>query len=90
MYLQKKEAECMFGLVLYSLGRLYLAVERHAKATGEWQWLVLFVHFTNYFHESISVVFACQLLVYSCGREGLCARLWETGRDFVQETVKSN
>ncbi|RVW90759.1 Protein DGS1, mitochondrial [Vitis vinifera] len=26
----------MFGMVLYSLDRLYRAVERHAKATGEW------------------------------------------------------
>lgn len=26
----------MFGLVLYSLDRLYRAVERHANATGEW------------------------------------------------------
>ncbi|XP_057501178.1 protein DGS1, mitochondrial-like [Actinidia eriantha] len=32
----EKDAECMFGLVLYSLDRLYHAVERHAKATGEW------------------------------------------------------
>ncbi|KAF6151859.1 hypothetical protein GIB67_010433 [Kingdonia uniflora] len=30
------DAQCMFGLVLYSLDRLYRAVERHAKATGEW------------------------------------------------------
>ncbi|XP_057955814.1 protein DGS1, mitochondrial [Malania oleifera] len=32
----EKDAQCMFGLVLYSLDRLYSAVERHAKATGEW------------------------------------------------------
>ncbi|KAL7198467.1 hypothetical protein ACSBR2_020873 [Camellia fascicularis] len=32
----EKDAECMFGLVLYSLDRLYHAVEWHAKATGEW------------------------------------------------------
>lgn len=32
----EKDAQCMFGLVLYSLDRLYHAVERHAKATGEW------------------------------------------------------
>lgn len=38
--LQEKESQCMFGLVLYSLDRLFHAVERHAKATGEWQWLV--------------------------------------------------
>ncbi|KAK4607501.1 hypothetical protein RGQ29_001374 [Quercus rubra] len=36
---QEKDAQCMFGLVLYSLDRLYHAVERHAKATGEWQCL---------------------------------------------------
>ncbi|KAE8037586.1 hypothetical protein FH972_010164 [Carpinus fangiana] len=36
---QEKEAQCMFGLILYSLDRLYHAVERHAKATGEWQCL---------------------------------------------------
>ncbi|KAK4772569.1 hypothetical protein SAY86_014344 [Trapa natans] len=33
------DAECMYGLMLYSLDRLYCAVEGHAKATGEWQWL---------------------------------------------------
>uniref|UniRef100_A0A5B7BSF1 Nuclear control of ATPase protein 2 n=1 Tax=Davidia involucrata TaxID=16924 RepID=A0A5B7BSF1_DAVIN len=32
----EKDAQCMFGLVLYSLDRLYRAVERHARATGEW------------------------------------------------------
>lgn len=35
----EREAQCMFGLVLYSLDLLYRAVERHAKATGEWQCL---------------------------------------------------
>ncbi|KDP34558.1 hypothetical protein JCGZ_11108 [Jatropha curcas] len=35
----EKESHCMFGLVLYSLDRLFHAVERHAKATGEWQCL---------------------------------------------------
>lgn len=30
----------MFGLMLSSLDRLFHAVERHAKATGEWRWLV--------------------------------------------------
>jgi nuclear-control-of-ATPase protein 2 len=35
----EKDAQCMFGLVLYSLDRLYRAVEWHAKATGEWQCL---------------------------------------------------
>ncbi|KAM5571694.1 protein DGS1, mitochondrial [Rosa sericea] len=34
-----KEALDMFGLLLYSLDRLYHAVKGHAKATGEWQWL---------------------------------------------------
>lgn len=36
--LQEKDAQFMFGMVLYSLDRLYRAVERHAKATGEWLW----------------------------------------------------
>ncbi|KAG2670947.1 hypothetical protein I3760_14G110300 [Carya illinoinensis] len=36
---REKDAQCMFGLVLYSLHRLYHAVEGHAKATGEWQCL---------------------------------------------------
>lgn len=40
MLLQENDAQCMCGLLLYSLDRLYRAVERHAKATGEWQWLV--------------------------------------------------
>ncbi|KAJ9542921.1 hypothetical protein OSB04_029427 [Centaurea solstitialis] len=31
-----KDAQCMYGLVLYALDRLYRAVERHAKETGEW------------------------------------------------------
>lgn len=31
----------MFGMVLYSLDRLYNSVKRHAEASGEWQWLVL-------------------------------------------------
>ncbi|OWM73562.1 protein DGS1, mitochondrial isoform X2 [Punica granatum] len=35
------DAECTYGLMLYSLDRLYCAVERHAKATGEWEWLRL-------------------------------------------------
>nr|XP_048333702.1 protein DGS1, mitochondrial-like isoform X2 [Ziziphus jujuba var. spinosa] len=35
----ESDAQCMFGLLLYSLDRLYLAVERHAKASGEWQCL---------------------------------------------------
>lgn len=34
-----KDAECRFGLLLYSLGRLYHASENHAKATGEWLYL---------------------------------------------------
>ncbi|OVA14820.1 Nuclear control of ATP synthase 2 [Macleaya cordata] len=33
---QGEDAQCMFGLVLYSLDRLYKAVERHAKETSEW------------------------------------------------------
>ncbi|XP_031272508.1 protein DGS1, mitochondrial [Pistacia vera] len=32
----EKDAQCMLGLVLYSLDRLFHAVEGHAKATGEW------------------------------------------------------
>ncbi|KAI7731821.1 hypothetical protein M8C21_026145 [Ambrosia artemisiifolia] len=35
----EKDAQCMYGLVLYTLDRLYRAVEWHAKATGEWQCL---------------------------------------------------
>ncbi|KAJ0083607.1 hypothetical protein Patl1_30110 [Pistacia atlantica] len=35
----EKDAQCMLGLVLYSLDRLFHAVEGHAKATGEWQCL---------------------------------------------------
>ncbi|XP_078152005.1 dgd1 suppressor 1 isoform X1 [Carex rostrata] len=31
-----EEARCRFGLMLYSLDRLYKAVEWHAKETGEW------------------------------------------------------
>ncbi|XP_010906408.1 protein DGS1, mitochondrial [Elaeis guineensis] len=30
------DARCIFGLLLYSLDRLYKAVEGHAKETGEW------------------------------------------------------
>ncbi|KAJ6984290.1 protein DGS1 [Populus alba x Populus x berolinensis] len=37
----EKESQCMFGLVLHCLDRLFHAVEGHAKATGEWQWYVL-------------------------------------------------
>ncbi|MCL7038791.1 hypothetical protein MKW94_002167 [Papaver nudicaule] len=33
---QGEDAQCMLGLVLYSLDRLYKSVERHAKETGEW------------------------------------------------------
>ncbi|GAB2239383.1 hypothetical protein Droror1_Dr00025296 [Drosera rotundifolia] len=33
---QEQDAQCMFGLMLYCLDRLYHAVERHAQATGEW------------------------------------------------------
>ena len=38
--LQENDAQCMFGMLIYCLDRLYHAVRRHAKATGEWQWLV--------------------------------------------------
>ncbi|KAJ8635524.1 hypothetical protein MRB53_009791 [Persea americana] len=31
-----EDAQCSFGLVLYSLDRLYKTVKRHAKETGEW------------------------------------------------------
>ncbi|KAI4383705.1 hypothetical protein MLD38_009511 [Melastoma candidum] len=33
------DARCMYGLMLYILDRLYHAVEKRAKATGEWQLL---------------------------------------------------
>ncbi|CAI9106063.1 OLC1v1005121C1 [Oldenlandia corymbosa var. corymbosa] len=32
----EKDADSMFGLLLYGLDRLCCAVEKHAKATGEW------------------------------------------------------
>ncbi|XP_073066274.1 protein DGS1, mitochondrial-like [Primulina eburnea] len=32
----EKDAQCMYGLALYFLDSLHCAVERHAKATGEW------------------------------------------------------
>ncbi|KAG9450593.1 hypothetical protein H6P81_010558 [Aristolochia fimbriata] len=32
-----EDGQCMFGLLLYSLDRLYKTVERHAKETGEWR-----------------------------------------------------
>ncbi|XP_049935722.1 protein DGS1, mitochondrial isoform X2 [Nymphaea colorata] len=31
-----KDSQWMYGLVIYTLDRLYRAVERHARATGEW------------------------------------------------------
>ncbi|XP_071706726.1 protein DGS1, mitochondrial-like [Rutidosis leptorrhynchoides] len=34
---QEKDAQCMHGLILYTLDRLYRASERPAKATGEWR-----------------------------------------------------
>lgn len=36
---QAQDAQYSFGLVLYTLDRLYRAVERHAKMTGEWSCL---------------------------------------------------
>ncbi|KAL9234830.1 hypothetical protein vseg_009655 [Gypsophila vaccaria] len=36
---QIEDAQCCFGLVLYTLDRLYRAVEKHAKITGEWSCL---------------------------------------------------
>ncbi|PON74100.1 Nuclear control of ATP synthase [Parasponia andersonii] len=33
----ENDAQCTLGLLLYSVDRLYRAVERHAKASGEWQ-----------------------------------------------------
>ncbi|KAK9673554.1 hypothetical protein RND81_12G174900 [Saponaria officinalis] len=36
---QIDDAQCCFGLVLYTLDRLYRAVEKHAKITGEWSCL---------------------------------------------------
>ncbi|OIT23017.1 PREDICTED: protein DGS1, mitochondrial-like isoform X2 [Nicotiana attenuata] len=33
---REKDAQCMYGLALYSLDRLYCAVEGHARETGEW------------------------------------------------------
>lgn len=36
MLLQDKDAETVFGLIIYSLERLYRVVENPAKASGEW------------------------------------------------------
>ncbi|URE19305.1 hypothetical protein MUK42_37339 [Musa troglodytarum] len=33
---KEEDARCIYGMVLYSLDRLYKAAERHAKETGEW------------------------------------------------------
>lgn len=35
--MQEKNALWTFGMILYTLDRLYKATERHASATGEWQ-----------------------------------------------------
>ncbi|CAN6483860.1 unnamed protein product [Victoria cruziana] len=35
-FTQDKDAQWMYGLVIYTLDRLYRAIERHARATGEW------------------------------------------------------
>lgn len=37
--LLNRHGHYMNGMVLYTLDRLYRAVERHAKATGEWPWV---------------------------------------------------
>jgi len=39
-YLQERDAQCMFGLALYSLNRLYHSIKGHAEASGEWERLV--------------------------------------------------
>ncbi|KAL4384324.1 hypothetical protein GQ457_15G028600 [Hibiscus cannabinus] len=36
---QENDAQCMFGLLIYCLDRLYNSVRKHAKETGEWQCL---------------------------------------------------
>lgn len=36
---REKDAQCMYGMLIYSLDRLYRAVKEHAKTTGEWQFL---------------------------------------------------
>ncbi|BAT80890.1 hypothetical protein LR48_Vigan07g037600 [Vigna angularis] len=33
----ERDAQCMFGLALYSLNRLYHSVKWHAEASGEWE-----------------------------------------------------
>ncbi|CAJ1971223.1 unnamed protein product [Sphenostylis stenocarpa] len=33
----ERDAQCMFGLALYSLNRLYNSVKWHAEASGEWE-----------------------------------------------------
>ncbi|XP_016191513.1 protein DGS1, mitochondrial [Arachis ipaensis] len=35
----EKDAQCMFGLVLYSLNSLYYSVKKHAEDSGEWHCL---------------------------------------------------
>ncbi|XP_027938716.1 protein DGS1, mitochondrial [Vigna unguiculata] len=34
---RERDAQCMFGLALYSLNRLYHSVKWHAEASGEWE-----------------------------------------------------
>lgn len=55
MVSQENDAQCMYGLLLYSLGRLYHSVERHAKGTGEWKWLVSVIIYSllDYIHASV-------------------------------------
>ncbi|ESW13521.1 hypothetical protein PHAVU_008G203700 [Phaseolus vulgaris] len=33
----ERDAQCMFGLALYSLNRLYHSIKGHAEASGEWE-----------------------------------------------------
>lgn len=36
---REKDAQCIYGLMIYALDRLYHAAERQANETGEWQYL---------------------------------------------------
>lgn len=82
--LQEKESQCMFGLVLHCLDRLFHAVEGHAKATGEWQWLVSSPSFTFY-PKSLAEVFPSFSLVqgkYEFGLKLIGNMFW-TGWDRI-------
>lgn len=61
--LQEKDAESMFGMLLYSLYRLYHSVKRHAEDSGEWQWLVL-VSLSSLYHGCLVSVSVEWIYIY--------------------------